>query len=168
MLTAAALVPAACSTYETTVAVIDDTFEPPQAPVPQVDLTNAKWLRLTTLQPESNPIRVAIVARDEKIGATRAVLKVPPDTTVPPFWFTTRGTYTVLKGTFVFDGIDSRGRAEKISQRPGAFAILPPSLIQRSATTPGEEGLLYLTIYGDWAPQFVEGAWGEPTLRAGK
>ena len=169
MLAAAAFALAACSAYEetvdTTVAVVGDALKPAPAPIPNVDLTNAKWLRLTTLQPESNPIRVAIVARDDKIGATRAVLKVPPETTVPPFWFTSHGTYTVLKGTFLFDILDQHGDPVRLTQRPGAFATLSPNLIQHGATAPGDEGLLYITVYGAWAPQFPDGAWDDPDLR---
>lgn len=164
---AAALALSACTTYQDTVAVLDHTFETPPAAIPKVDLTNATWQKLSREQPDTNPIRVAIVERDDKIGATRVVLKVPPNYPLPPFWLTTRGTYSVLKGTFVFDGFDARGRPEKTTQNPGAFAIVPPNLIQRGSTSPREEGLLYITVYGDWAPSFAEGAWVQPSLRAG-
>ena len=156
VLAAAAFAPAACSTFQT-----------PAPSIPQVDLTNAKWQKLAPEQPDSNPLRVAIVARDDKIGATRVVLKVPASFTVPPYWLTARGTYTVLKGTFVFEGVDSRGRPESLIQGPGAFAIVPPNLIQNVATKPGDEGLLYITVYGDWAPGFAQGAFKQPLLRAG-
>jgi len=167
VLVAAALNLAACSTYEATVDAVSDTFAAPKQAVPAVDLTNAQWRKLAAEQPDTNPIRAAIVARDEKVGATRVVLKVPPSFTLPPYWLTSQGTYTVLKGTFVFDTVDSDGRPTKLTQAPGAFAIVPPNLIQRAATKPGDEGLLYITVYGDWAPKFADGAWAGPKLRAG-
>jgi hypothetical protein len=160
---------AACSTYESTVETIDDALTAPKpAPkIPSVDLTNVVWRKLSPDQPDSNPLRVAIVARDEKIGATRVVLKVPPSFPLPPYWLNAQGTYQVLKGTFVFDGLDADGRPQKLIQGPGAFALVPPNLIQRGTTKPGEEGLLYITVYGEWAPSFAEGAFVQPTLRAG-
>jgi hypothetical protein len=162
---------AACSTYERTVGALGDTVDAvgqtlaaPKQPVPNVDLTNAQWRKLSPDQPDANPIRAAIVARDDKVGATRVVLKVPPSFELPPYWLTSQGTYTVLKGTFVFDTLDSDGRPRKLTQVPGDFAIVPPNLIQRATTKAGDEGLLYITVYGDWAPKFADGAWG-PALR---
>ena len=167
VLAAAAFALTACSTYQSTVSRLDDAFRPPPASIPQIDLTNAKWQKLAGEQPDSNPVRVAVVARDEKIGATRVVLKVPPSFLLTPFWLTTRGTYSVLKGTFVFDGYDSDGKPTKLTQGPGSFALISPNLIERGTTAPGAEGLLYITVYGEWAPGFAEGAWAQPTLRAG-
>ena len=167
VLAAAAFALTACSTYQDTVSALDDTFQAKPAAIPKIDLTNARWQKLAPDQPDSNPVRVALVARDEKIGATRVVLKVPPSFPLPPFWLTTRGTYSVLQGTFVFDGVDADGKPDKLTQGPGSFAIVPPNLIQRGATAAGAEGLLYITVYGDWAPAFAEGAWAQPNLRAG-
>jgi len=163
----ATLALAACETYEATVDAVGETFAAPKQTVPAIDLSNATWQKLAPEQPDANPIRVAVVARDEKIGATRVVLKVPPSFPLPPYWLTSQGTYTVLKGTFVFDTVDSDGRPAKLTQAPGAFAIVPPNFIQRAATKAGDEGLLYITVYGDWAPRFAEGAWAGPRLRAG-
>ena len=78
--TVAALLLAACSTYEATVGALDKTFEqgpssPQQRHVPKVDLSQAKWYKLTADQPTSNPLRVAIVERDTRVGAMRAVIK---------------------------------------------------------------------------------------------
>ena len=143
------------------------TVEPPAPKIPRVDLTNAQWQKLSKAQPDANPLRVAIVARDEKIGATRAVIKVPPSFALPPYWFAVRATYTVLKGTFVFEELDSDGKPKKLTQGPGSFAIVPPNLIQRAETAPGEEALLYVTVYGEWAPSFADGAFSQPVLRAG-
>jgi hypothetical protein len=154
LLAAMAFAPAACSTFDT-----------PKPTLPQVDLTNAKWQKLSPKQPDSNPLRAAIVERNEKIGATRVVLKVPPGFTVPPYWLTAQGTYTVLKGTFVFKGHDGYGSQTVNVQGPGAFAITPPNLIQDIQTKPGEEGLLYITVYGDWSPNFLKGAFSGPELR---
>lgn len=170
-----ALVVSACSTYRATMGAMGDTvkavgqtLKTPNQPVPNVDLTNAKWQKLSADQPDTNPIRAAIVARDERVGATRVVVKVPPNHALPPYWLPSDGTYTVLKGTFVFDTVDAQGRPEKLTQTPGAFARVPAHLIQRVATRPGEEGLLYITVYGDWSPNFAEGAWGTaPQLRRG-
>lgn len=175
LVAAIALVAGACSTYRATMGAMGDTVQAvgqslktPNQPVPNVDLTNANWQKLSADQPDTNPIRVAVVARDERVGATRVVLKVPPNHALPPYWLTSDGTYTVMKGTFVFDTVDAQGRPEKLTQTPGAFARVPAHLIQRAATRAGEEGLLYITVYGDWSPNFAEGAWGPvPRLRAG-
>ena len=150
----------ACST-------LGDAFKAPAQAVPNVDLSKAKWQKLSPVQPDANPLRVALIIRDEKIGATRVVLKAPPGFTLPAYWLTARGTYTVLKGTFVFETLDANGRPNQVTQKPGAFARVPANLIQRAATKAGEEGLLYITVYGEWSPKFAEGAWAAPALRAG-
>ena len=108
----------------------------------------------------------AVIARDEKVGATRVVLKAPANFTLPPFWFASQGTYTVLKGTFVFEGVDADGEPTHVAQGPGSFALVPANLIQRAATKGDEEALLYITVYGDWSPRFAQGAWKTPALRA--
>ncbi len=161
----AAALSAGCSTYESAVGTLIP--EAPAPRIPQIDLTNARWQKLSPAQPDSNPVRVAIVARDEKIGATRVVIKAPPNFTLPTYWLSARGTYQVLKGTFVFESLDADGKPGKLTQGPGAFALLSPNLIQRAETLGGDEGLLYITVYGDWAPSFAEGAFAQPTLRAG-
>ena len=163
---AVALLLAACSTYEATLATIDKQFEagPPtstrQRNIPKVDLTNVKWYKLAAEQPTSNPLRVAIIERDNRVGAMRAVIKAPAGFKLPPYWFSVAGHYTVLQGTFVFDTIDADGAAQKLTQGPGSFTQFPANLIHRATTAPGEEGLLYITVYGDWAPLFADGAWG--------
>ena len=172
-----ALALAGCSTYHATVASLGKTVDavgdtlaapPAEQPVPAVDLTNARWQKLSPEQPDTNPIRAAVVARDDKVGATRVVMKVPAAMSIPPYWFGTDGTYTVLKGTFVFETVDADGHPQKLMQSKGAFARVPSNLIQHASTRAGEEGLLYITVYGDWAPKFAEGAWGpKPQLRAG-
>lgn len=151
MLVSAALMLAACSAFQA---------KPTPQPVPKVDLANAKWQKLSVDQPDTNPVRAAIVAREDKIGATRVVLKAPPNYTLPPYWLTSEGTYTVLKGTFVFDTVDADGRRGKLEQGPGAFARVPANLIQNVATKGDGEALLYITVYGDWAPKFAERVWG--------
>ena len=151
-----ALALGACSTYQETVAAIDKTtknaFTTPPAKVPTVDLTNANWQKLTPDQPESNPLRVAIVERNDKIGATRVVLKAPAAYKLPPYWLTTQGNYTVLKGTFVFDALTADGKRTTLVQNPGAFGEIPQNYILAGITRPGTEALLYITVYGDWAP----------------
>jgi hypothetical protein len=160
----------ACSTYQATVAAIDKTatnaFTAPAPKTPTIDLTNANWQRLTPDQPETNPLRVAIVERNDKIGATRVVLKAPAAFTLPPYWLTAPGNYTVLKGTFVFDTLTAGGKRTELVQTPGTFAEVPKNLIIKSVTRPGTEALLYITVYGEWAPQVAEGAWTQQTARA--
>lgn len=169
-----------CSTYRATVDglgktvdAVGETFKPaPKTePVPNVDLSRAEWRKLSPKQPDANPLRAAIVAHDDKIGLTRVVLKAPAGFKLPPYWFTIDGTYTVLKGTFVFDTIDADGDPGKLVQTKGAFSRITPHQILNASTKGGEEGQLYITVYGDWAPQFAETAWGPqttPQLRAGK
>lgn len=161
----------ACSAYRMAAATVSEVGDalkpPPEQTVPQIDLSNARWQKLSPAQPDANPLRIAIVARDAKVGATRVVLKAPPSFTLPPYWLNAQGTYTVLKGTFVFDTLNAEGKPDKLIQPAGAFALVPANLIQRAATKAGEEGLLYITVYGEWAPGFAEGAWAMPTLRAG-
>ncbi|NOT39201.1 MAG: hypothetical protein HOP13_01780, partial [Alphaproteobacteria bacterium] len=153
----------ACSTYKATVDAIGDTtkdaFTTPPAKVPTVDLTNANWQKLTPDQPEGNPLRVAIVERNEKIGATRVVLKAPAAYTLPPYWLTAPGNYTVLKGTFVFGALTANGKRTERVQTPGTFAEVPKNYILQGITRPGTEALLYITVYGEWAPKVAEGAW---------
>lgn len=160
----------ACSTYQATVAAIDKTtknaFTAPQPKIPAIDLTNANWQKLTPDQPESNPLRIAIVERNDTIGATRVVLKAPAAYTLPPCWFSAQGNYTVLKGTFVFDALTADGKRTELVQAPGAFAEIPKNYILAGMTRPGPEALLYITIYGEWAPKLAEGAWSRQTARA--
>ena len=160
----------ACSTYQATVEAIDkttkDAFVTPEPKVPSVDLANANWQKLTQDQPESNPLRVAIVERNEKIGATRVVLKAPAAFTLPPYWLTAPGNYTVLKGTFVFDTLTAAGKRTQLVQTPGTFAEIPKNFIMQGVTRPGTEALLYITVYGEWSPKVAEGAWTHQTARA--
>lgn len=152
----------ACSTIEATVGAV----EQPRAKGPAIDLSNADWQKLTPDQPPSNPLRVAIVERNEKIGATRVVLKVPAAFTMPPYWLTTSGNYTVLKGTFVFDAMTADGKRTANVQPPGSFAEIPQNYILKGVTRPGTEALLLITIYGEWAPKVADGAWTHQTARA--
>ena len=154
LLAAMAFASAACATFET-----------PRPAIPRVDLSNAKWQKLSPSQPDSNPLRAAVVERNDKIGATRVVLKVPPRFSLPSYWLTADGNYTVLKGTFVFQGHDADGKQTNTVQGPGAFALVPANLIQQIATKGDEEGLLYITVYGEWAPHFAQGAFTGPALR---
>jgi hypothetical protein len=167
----AALALGACSTYRATVDAIDKTLDTTteafataqQQKVPEVDLSNAQWQKLTANQPESNPLRVAIIERNEKFGITRAVIKAPPAFTLPPYWLTANGNYTVLKGTFVFDTVTADGKHKDLVQPPGAFAEIPRNLIIQSMTRPGPEALLQITVYGEWSPKVADGAWNQKT-----
>jgi hypothetical protein len=162
----AALSLSACSTYQSTVTALDSAVTAPTAKIPHLDLTNATWQKLTPDQPESNPIRVAIVERNDKIGAVRVVLKAPAAFTLPPYWLTAQGNYTVLKGTFVFETLTAGGKRTQLAQPPGTFAEIPKHFIMQTTTRPGTEGLLYITVYGEWAPKVAEGAWTQQTARA--
>jgi hypothetical protein len=155
----AALALSACSTVQSTVA----TLEAPKQKLPQIDLSNAAWQKLSPEQPESNPLRVAIVERNATIGITRAVIKAPAAFTLPPLWLTVDGNYTVLKGTFMFDSVTATGKREKLVQGPGTFAQVPPNYILQATTRPGTEALLYVTVYGEWAPKVADGAWTHTT-----
>jgi hypothetical protein len=158
----AALALSACSTYQATVA----TLEPPKQKIPQVDLSNAAWQKLSPDQPDSNPLRVAIVERNANAGITRAVIKAPAAFALPPMWLTVDGNYTVLKGTFLFDSVTATGKREKLVQGPGAFAEVPQNYILQAMTRPGTEALLYVTVYGEWAPKVADGAWTHQTARS--
>jgi hypothetical protein len=155
-----------CSTYQATMSATKDAFTNAPPKVPSVDLTNANWQKLTPDQPESNPLRVAVVERDDKIGATRVVLKAPAAFKLPPYWLTTQGNYTVLKGTFVFDALTASGKRTELVQTPGTFAEIPMNYILQGITRPGTEALLYITVYGEWSPKVAEGTWTHQTARA--
>ena len=158
----ATLALSACSTYQATVA----TLETPKQKIPQVDLSNAAWQKLSPDQPDSNPLRVAVVERNAKAGITRAVIKAPAAFVLPPMWLTVEGNYTVLKGTFLFDTVTAKGKREKQVQGPGTFAEVPAHYILQATTRPGTEALLYVTVYGDWAPKVADGAWTHQTARS--
>lgn len=155
----------ACSTYFSATSDVNQKTEQSPAQIPSVDLSNAKWQKFSQSQPNDNSLRIAIIERETKIGATRVVIKVPTNTTIPPHWFNVQGSYTVLKGTFVFDGVDAKGRPERTRRHPGDFATIPASYILRMSTEGPDEGLLYLTLYGEWSPQLQSNPWGKPALR---
>lgn len=160
-----ALTTAGCSTYLAATKVFDQNSEQPSKAAPPVELANAKWQKFSTNQPAENPLRIAILSREQSIGATRVALKAPPNFTIPPHWFTVQGTYAVVAGTFVFEGVDSDGRPQKIERKRGDFATLPANYILKISTKGTQDAVLYLTIYGDWAPQLHANAWGKPLLR---
>lgn len=123
---------------------------PAVAPAPPVDLDKLTWQAL----PQSKAVEVAILGSDEKTGATRVAVKVAANQAVPPFFHDVMETHTVVKGSFVFDGIDSAGRPSKIVQGPGKFASVPARMIQR-VRAQGSESVMLVTVYGPWAPNFV-------------
>ena len=155
----------ACATYLPGISDKTQKLEPDSGRIPKVDLSQARWQKLVPTQPDQNPLRMAILQTDEKIGATRIALKAPPNMTIPPHWFAVQGSCTILKGTFVFDGVDARGRPERIRKRPGDFVTLPPNYILRLSTEGATDAILYLTLYGEWSPQFQSNPWGKPSLR---
>ena len=155
-----------CSTYFTgEKSNGDQGVERPSNPILQIDLSKAKWQKLTPGQPDTNPLRVAIIERDNRIGATRVALKASANTPIPPHWHSVQGSYTVLRGVFVFDGVNAKGQQERTRRRPGDFATLPANYILRLTAEGPEEAILYFTFYGDWSPQFQSNPWGKPALR---
>jgi hypothetical protein len=160
-LLAAPLPISACSTYLNPFPNEGQEIERPSNKVPQVDLTNAAWQKFSPDQPAGNPLRIAVVARDEKIGLTRVVIKAPPNFKLPAHWFAVDGNYTVLKGTFAFDAIDAKGKPSKLTHQPGDFVTIPANYILRPTSQGPGEALLYVTVYGDWAPKLPGGVWGK-------
>lgn len=158
----------ACSTLEDFGKVDGQKNEPPSKPIPSVDLTNAKWQKFSASQPNENPLRIAILAKDTKVGATRIAIKAPGNFALPTTWFTVQGSYTVLSGTFVFDGLDAKGRLDRVRYYPGDFATLPANYILRISTEGTGEAVLYMTLYGDWAPQLPTNPWNKPALRGAR
>lgn len=154
-----------CSSLLSDVQTNDQKPEQPSKLVPSIDLSTAKWQKFSTSQPNDNPLRVAIVAKDNAIGATRVAIRAPGNFALPTHWFTVQGSYTVLKGTFVFDGVDAQGHLSRTRCHPGDFATLPANYILRISTEGAEEAILYLTLYGDWAPQLQPNPWNKPILR---
>ena len=154
-----------CTSMLSDVQTGDRKSEQPSKPVPSVDLSNAKWQKFSSGQPNDNPLRIAIVAKDTTIGATRVAIKAPGNFALPTHWFTVQGSYTVLKGTFVFDGVDAQGHLSRTRYYPGDFATLPANYILRISTEGSDEAILYLTLYGDWAPQLQPNPWNKPVLR---
>ena len=155
------LLAAGCSAYLEATQTVGQGFERPSKKVPVVDLTNASWQKFSPDQPSTNPLRIAVITRDDKIGLTRVVVKAPPNFSLPPHWFTIEGNYTVLKGAFAFDGIDAKGKPNKFTQHPGDFASIPANFILRTASQGAGDALLYVTVYGDWSPKLPDGAWGK-------
>lgn len=155
------LLAAGCSAYLETAQAVGQGFERPSKKIPVVDLTNASWQKFSPDQPSTNPLRIAVITRDDKIGLTRVVVKAPPNFSLPPHWFSVEGNYTVLKGAFAFDGIDTKGKPDKLTQHPGDFTSVPANYILRAATQGPGEALLYITVYGDWSPKLPGGAWGK-------
>lgn len=155
----------ACATYLPGISDGSQKLEPGSGRIPKIDLLNARWQKLVPTQPEQNPMRIAILEKDEKIGATRIALKAPPNLTIPPHWFAVQGSGTILQGTFVFDGVDAKGRPERVRKQPGDFVMLPPNYILRLSTEGTTDAILYLTLYGEWSPQFQANPWGKPSLR---
>lgn len=161
----ASLSATSCTTYLPAISDSAQKLEPDSGRIPKVDLSQARWQKLVPTQPEQNPVRIAILEKDEKIGATRIALKSPPNMTIPPHWFAVQGSCTILQGTFVIDGVDSKGRPERVRKRPGDFVMLPPNYILRLSTEGSADAILYLTLYGEWSPQFQANPWGKPSLR---
>ena len=53
--------------------------------------------------------------------------------------------------------------AERVRKRPGDFVMLPPNYILRLSTEGSTDAVLYLTLYGEWSPQFQSNPWGKPS-----
>lgn len=158
----------ACSTFTQSAGTGDQRVERPSNAIPEIDVTNAKWQKLSPGQPDANPVRVAIIEQDNRIGATRVALKATANATIPPHWHNVQGAYTVVQGTFVFDGVNAKGQLERIRKNPGDFATVPSNYILRLSAEGSGEAVLYFTFYGDWSPQFQANPWGKPALRGAR
>src|SRR6185369_4092464 len=88
-------------------------------------------------------------------GATLVALKVPAGDAIPPYWQDVPQSYTVLSGTFVAEGIDAGGLPQHITQNSGVTVSVPARMIQRLSATSAGNGVLLVTAYGAWKPNFV-------------
>ena len=154
---------AACSAVDRTILATENgtsrifSTSSESASPPNIDLQSLNWQKLAPDQPDDQT-RVAIVDSDAKTGATRVALKVQPGETLPVYWEEVPQSYTVLNGTFIAEGIDSAGLPQHVEQGPGTLARVPARMIQRLQAKPGAEGIMLVTVYGEWKPNFV----GEP------
>lgn len=123
---------------------------------PAVDLQSLTWQKLSPQRPDDGGAQIAIVETDAKTGATRVALKVQPGEALPPYWQEAQETYTVLKGTFVAEGVDSAGQPERTDQGPGTFVRVPARMIQRLHAKSDAEAVMLVTVYGEWQPNFVD------------
>jgi hypothetical protein len=130
----------------------------PEPAAPAVDLQALAWQKLDPARSDLDAAEVAIIDSDAKTGATRVALKLQPGESLPAFWQEAQQTYTVVKGTFVAEGIDSTGQPQRIDQGPGAFTRVPARMIQHLRTKPGSEAVMLVTVYGEWKVNFVEDA----------
>jgi hypothetical protein len=124
-------------------------------PPPALDAKALSWQKLGS----SSAVQFAMVGgTTAQAGATQVALKVPAGETIPAFWQEVPQSYTVVSGTFVVEGIDAKGLPQHIVQGPGVSARVPARMIQHVSSTSAGDGMLLLTVFGDWRPNFVDGA----------
>lgn len=133
---------------------------PSTAEPPTVDMNSLSWRNLNA----TSPAQFALLTdSDPKSGLSRVVLKVPAGESMPAFWQSAPGTYTVLTGTFVAEAVDSEGRPQRLMQGPGTTISVPPRMIQKLSSTAAGESTMLLMVQGQWKPTFVD---DQPTQSA--
>lgn len=121
-------------------------------PPPSIDTQTLSWQKLSA----ASAVQFAIVGGTQATpGATRVALKVPAGDAVPLFWQDVPQSYIVLSGTFMVEGVDGSGRPEQVTQTSGASAKVPARMIERVSATSAGEGILLVTVFGEWKPNFV-------------
>jgi hypothetical protein len=125
-----------------------------EPPPPAIDAKTLSWQKLGA----SSAVQFAMVGgTTTQAGATQVALRVPAGETIPAFWQEVPESYTVVSGTFVVEGIDAKGLPQHTVQGPGASARVPARMIQHVSSTSAGDGMLLLTVFGDWKPNFVDG-----------
>lgn len=134
-----------------------DTAETPP-PVPAVDFSKLAWQKFAPDRRDLDAAQIAIIDSDTKTGTTRVALKVGEGQSLPAFWQESRQAYTVVKGTFVAEGVDASGLPQHFDQGPGTFVRVPALMIQHLVAKPGSEAVMVVTVYGEWKVNFVDEA----------
>jgi len=152
---------AACSAVDRAIVSTENgasrifSSAPTNAPPPAIDMNTLSWRNLNA----TSPAQFALVdSGDPKSGTSQVVLKLPAGESIPPFWQEAPGSYVVISGTFVVEGVDADGRPQRLAQGPGTKVSIPARMIQKLATTAAGEGTMLLTMQGYWQPNFVDDA----------
>jgi hypothetical protein len=168
----AAMSLAACSTVDNAIVATENgasrIFAPDRgapSPKPSLDPAALEWRKLSV----SSSVQFAVLSGpNANPGTTAVALKVPAGEAIPAFWQDVPAAYTVMAGTFVVEGIDSLGLPQHSMHATGISARVPARMIQNMRATSAGEGLLLLTVYGEWRPNFVAESRADQTQRAAK